>query len=493
MESSMQAGVFPEIELAHLRVPARRSLIPGMALFVREVALAQGFSEAEASGLELGTEELCSNVVAHAYEGDETARYEVTLILETDTFVVAIEDQGVPFDPKKMTGTGKLGMTLARAFADDVRFLYRGRRGKRVELRKKRVFAMLPEPTGEEDKPEPVPVEETLTVRLMTPEDAPELTRCVWRVFGYSYPNDDLYEPERLAERLRTGVWQCAVAVRESGEILGHISLVFCAPGDRVPESDNAIVAPHARGHRLLERMKTFLAEHGKTAGLAGIFSEAVTAHAISQKTNVRMGAVETGLLFGYLPKSLVFKGIDVPERVREAARVGAMIYYLPVTAGVKRRIYAPARHEGILREIFARVKLGREIVTTATAAPGGPPEFAVKEETDWGIGTIEAHVYGAEWAAHLQTHVEELCRRGMAFISLNLPLAEAYTPRACAEAEALGFFFCGVVPEKLASGDVLRLQYWNGFAVTAASVETASEWGAKVLEYVATEKEGRR
>ena len=81
----------------------------------------------------------------------------------------------------------------------------------------------------------------------------------------------------------------------------------------------------------------------------------------------------------------------------------------------------------------------------------------------------------------------------GMAFISLNLPLAEAFTPQASAEAEALGFFFCGVVPEKLASGDLLRLQYWNGFAVAATSVETASDWGAKVLEYVAAKAAERQ
>jgi hypothetical protein len=79
-----------------------------------------------------------------------------------------------------------------------------------------------------------------------------------------------------------------------------------------------------------------------------------------------------------------------------------------------------------------------------------------------------------------------------MAFIVLNLPLADAYTPQAAVEAEALGFFFCGVVPEKCASGDVLRLQYWNGFEVMAASVETASDWGAKVLEYVAECAAGR-
>ena len=45
------------------------------------------------------------------------------------------------------------------------------------------------------------------------------------------------------------------------------------------------------------------------------------------------------------------------------------------------------------------------------------------------------------------------------------------------------------MVPEKLASGDMLRLQYWNGFAIAAASVEVASEWGAQVREYVAGER----
>jgi serine/threonine-protein kinase RsbW len=324
----------------------------------------------------------------------------------------------------------------------------------------------------------------------MRPEDAPALACCVWRVFGYSYPNDDLYEPERLAERLRSGAWQSCVAVRATGEIVGHIGLVFHSPDDRVPESDNAIVAPYARGHRLMERMKSFLADHGKSRGLAGIFSEAVTAHIYSQRANVRMGAVETGLMFGYLPKSLVFKDMELPP---ETVRVSAMMYFLALTPAPRRAVHAPARHVAMLQEIFQHAGLQREFVGSDVPAPAHAPEFALTESTDWNVGTIEAQRYGENWSGHLRAHVEALCRRGMAYILLELPLSDSFTPTASMQAEALGFFFCGIVPEKHADGDLLRFQYWNNFSVPTSSVQTASDFGLKLKDYIGQCAETKR
>lgn len=484
MGMSPRRPSFSAKPLACLNVAARILLVPAIASFVKELAVAHGFTDEEALGLELGTEELCVNVVEHAYEGDASAEYTVEIILEAEAFVVAVEDQGVPFNPAAMPATGKLGTTLARAFADDLRFLYRGRQGKRVELRKRRKFAAIVAPSDADTGPADVPADEKIEIRLMTSEDTSELARCVWRVFGYSYPNDDLYEPERLAERLRSGAWQSCVAARATGEIIGHIGLVFHAPDDRVPESDNAIVAPYARGHHLMERMKSFLAEHSRSRGLAGIFSEAVTAHVYSQRTNVRMGAVETGLMLGYLPKSLVFKDMDLPPEAREAVRVSAMMYYLALTPPPRRVLYAPGRHAAILQEIFTHAGIARDFAAGANTCAAGAPEFVLTESADWGTGTIEAQTYGADWCEHLRAHVDALCRRGMAYVLLELPMANAFTPEASRQAETLGFFFCGVVPEKHPDGDLLRLQYWNGFDVPPGSVQTASDFGAKLCDY---------
>jgi anti-sigma regulatory factor (Ser/Thr protein kinase) len=474
-------------ELANLRVPARPELIPAIAVFVNEIAQAHGFSTMEASGLQLGTEELCSNVVTHAYEGDPTATYTVQVVLEAECLVVAVEDQGVPFDPHAMPSEGKLGTTLARAFADDLRFVYRGRQGKRVELRKNRVFERFIAPPAPEGAHPPIPTDEHLDIRLMRPEDAPELARCVWRVFGYSYPADELYEPEGIAERLRTGAWQCGVAARANGEIVGHIALIFNSPTTRVPESDHAIVAPYARGHRLMERLKSFLAEHARARGLAGIFSEAVAAHVLSQKVNLHLGAVETGVMLGYLPKSLVFKQVELAPAVLAAPRVSAVIYFLPLVAGAPRVVYVPARHAEIVRQIYQHAGLVRAFDSDYDDTPPlSPPEFSLSESTDWGAGNIVAEKYGADWRDHLRAHLAAFGRRGLAYVDLDLPLADPFTPTACTEAESLGFFFCGLTPDKLPSGDGLRLQAWINFTVAPESVQTASEFGAKLRDYAA-------
>ena len=45
--------------------------------------------------------------------------------------------------------------------------------------------------------------------------------------------------------------------------------------------------------------------------GLFGLYSEATAAHPYSQRANVALGAVETGLLLGYIPASVEYTAID--------------------------------------------------------------------------------------------------------------------------------------------------------------------------------------
>ena len=48
----------------------------------------------------------------------------------------------------------------------------------------------------------------------------------MYRVYGYSYSNEDFYYPERLAHDLETGVQVGVVAVADNGEIVGHVGVM---------------------------------------------------------------------------------------------------------------------------------------------------------------------------------------------------------------------------------------------------------------------------
>lgn len=50
---------------------------------------------------------------------------------------------------------------------------------------------------------------------------------------------------------------------------------------------------------------------------------------------------------------------------------------------------------------------------------------------------------------------------------------------------EDLGFSFCGVYPEMVESGDLLRLQYLNNVAIDPAKIIVVTDMGRALLDYV--------
>src|SRR5205823_8722974 len=74
-----------------------------------------------------------------------------------------------------------------------------------------------------DDEPQ-TPAQEYV-IRRLEPGDAIQVARCVYRAYGYSYLNEDLYYPERIARLNADGELISAVSVDESGEIVGHYAL----------------------------------------------------------------------------------------------------------------------------------------------------------------------------------------------------------------------------------------------------------------------------
>ena len=112
-------------------------------------------------------------------------------------------------------------------------------------------------------------------------------------------------------------------------------------------------------------------------------------------------------------------------------------------------------------------------------------PDFRIYNLSQPGYSTAQASL-GDGWVDRVATRVEQLCRRAVDCVYLDLSL---HDPRPAAADEALhrlGFRFGCIVPE-LRDGDVLRLQLLNGIDPDPARVATASDFGKTLLEYVAS------
>ena len=480
-----------EQQIARITLAARLEYIPAVMGFVRETCLKLGLDGEEAGRFELVVEEACVNVLEHALDPGEQGAFDVIIIRRPGQVVVAVEDQGLPFDFRKFEAESEssLGVILMRAFADEVRFINLGRKGKRVELVKNLPYKNIEAYVSEAERDSvqalpPVSPDIEVTVRPIQAEDSVSLARCIYRCYGYTYPMDYIYYPDRLREMLESGLLIAYVALNPEGEVIGHIALRKHSPEARVGDGGQAVMDPRYRGHGFLGKLIISFAEYAQQRGIYGAYSEAVTVHPFSQKAGLTMGAFETGVLMGFIPAFLSFK------KIKEAAqqRHSAMLLYTSGGNEPERDIYPPFHHEAMIRNIYSKGKLRRNIISARDVKSHmelpGNARVDVSVNAEVGQAFLQVKQPGYDLVELVKFRLKEICLSHIDCIYIDLPLCLPAVQRFVAPLEMLGFFFAGVIPE-MAEGDILRLQYLNNVDLSAENPAVASDFGAELLDYV--------
>jgi serine/threonine-protein kinase RsbW len=367
---------------------------------------------------------------------------------------------------------------------DEIRFVNLGRRGNRVELLKH-----LPNTDVRDHLPEDehhrtleataVPQDIPLEIRMMRPEESFELSRCVYRSYGYSYDWDYIYYPDRIRELQEKGLMISCVAVTQEGEFVGHLAITLDHADSPVGEAGQAVVDPRFRGHHLFPRMKTFMAEWAGVAGMYGLYSEATAIHPYSQRGNLHLGARETGFLLGYIPASVSYKQID---EEREGRRGSVALFYMRVKDEPEREIYPPAPYLEAIRRVVEHNGL-RRVIDEVHDPALQPSRMSVEVRQDHNLAFMRVEEPGADLEELVHGHLRDLCLHRVDCVYVDLPLSHPATPGAAAGLKNLRVFFGGIIPEAHpGGGDVLRLQYLNNIEIQAGDVSTASDFGEELL-----------
>jgi hypothetical protein len=468
--------------IARVGVTADAGFLPPVIGFVRQMTGRLGLGEATTEHMERAVELVCRNVIEHAFGPGEEGSYDVHVLRRTGRVVVAVEDQGLPFDYSRLQeGEDRSLLETLHGSFDEIRFINLGRRGNRVELLKHLPHADVRDHLPEDEHlrtrdaaQEDVPVE----IRMMRPEESYELSRCVYRSYGYSYDWDYIYYPDRIRELQEKGLMRSCVAVTPGGEFAGHLAITVERPDSPVGEAGQAVVDPRFRGHHLFPRMKTFMAERAAHTGMFGLYSEATAVHPYSQKGNLQLGARETGFLLGYIPASVSYKQIGED---REGRRGSVALFYMRVNDEPEREIYPPAEYRDEIEAVIEHNGLRRVIPEGVEPQIAPLSSMSVEVRKDHNLAFVRVDEPGADLTELVQSHLRDLCLHRVDCVYVDLPLSHPATMRA--GLKNLGVFFGGVIPEAHAGGgDVLRLQYLNNVEVDAADVSTASDFGQELL-----------
>lgn len=136
------------MEIEELIVSSDMDVLPQVIDFVRQASAVAGLPDNAAFACELATDEACTNIIEHAYEGRGDGMIRVSCWTENGAFVVQFHDQGVAFDPTEIQEPllteelaerplGGLGMHFMRSLMDEVRFDFDPIQGNMLTMTKR--------------------------------------------------------------------------------------------------------------------------------------------------------------------------------------------------------------------------------------------------------------------------------------------------------------------------------------------------------------------
>ncbi len=478
-----------ETEVARVRITPEPRHIKALIDMVSDINEAHGIAGTDTEHLDRMLIEVLDNVVRYGFEGDTTKPIEVILSHRLHSMVVAIEEQGLPFDYERLErGEEKRFRTyLSKHYADQVHFLSLGKGGNRTEIVKSlpisdiREHMDIAEHQAHLKAPAADP-DEKIDIAMLDPSRTHDLVRLVFKCYGYTYANDFMYSPERIEALLKAGLMLSAVATNSKNELIGHVGLVFSRAGARVAESGEAVVDPRYRGRGIFQSIKNHLLDYVGHHNVAGTYGECVTVHPYSQKGSLDLGGRETGFLLGYSPGTVKFESISENERPR---RQSIAMMFTPLNTGDEETVHVAPAYADLVASIYNRLGFTRHLVTEdegSAARLRYAGTTAVSIRHDHNQAQIRIERVGRKTLEEIRFQLKHLTLERVDCIYVDLPIKQRGAGAITAELRKLGFFFGCLIPE-YADGDMLRLQYLNNVEVAKDDIKTASDFGQQLLD----------
>ena len=447
-----------------LRLSNDAPLIPSIQAFVRSTLNEVGLSETTVAGLEQLVGEVITHTVKHAYPHGEDGAIMLKVTESNGKFEITISDDGVPQDIKKLEAQltqGPIDLPGLRnaintGILDEMHWSALGPNGKALHLIKWLHEESVRDTSSfDVSTDEPLAPEQEYDVRKSRSEEALQISQLIYRIYGNTYFNEDLYYPDRVAAQHANGKVLSIVAADAEGYLAGHCALEFNDAGP-VAEVGQAAVDPRHRGRGLLNKMKDALDKEAQAIGLAGWYADSVTVHIYTQKSNAHHGGHICGVGLGVSPRNESFGGIA--EQL--AQRVSCVIYFHWVTEPAERRIFVTDRHQQIVSEIYQNLGCP---VQFGTAAPTNQAHgtLSIKVNPRAHFAAIHVETLGQDTVQNIRRAARELVELShVEALVVELPLANPGTPQVCEALEQHGFGFTGIGPHFMAACDVIKLEY---------------------------------
>lgn len=489
-----------------MQIPNDPKYSRAAASYVCEIARTIGMLKQDLASLEKGMIEAINALIEYSFETDEQGILEVICERVPEGFKVSLRDRGLPFG----TVAAELSVTEGQVedipamaepishlkeYLDEIRLHNLGPEGKELvlikHLKNKDITDYYAACDLEPYEPSAEPValsadQSKCRVRRMKPDDAAEVSKTIYKTYGYTYPHDYVYYPEKIIALNESGRVFSAVAIAGDNEIAGYGVFQIWHENPQIVEMAQGVVKPEFRALGCFRNITHYLLDQAKSRGIEGAFGEAVTNHTVSQHTVHGFGFKDCGLRLGLVPPNIVFKGMTgkIPHKVSLLVQ----FLYLQQMPANALKVYAPDHHKDMLAALYKELGVQPEIKTAKpvnTKKIHATSIVKIKQVASMSYARLIVERYGRNIVSEIKNKVKEICRQKAEIINLFLDMSDPLTGTYAPQFEELGFFFAGILPCGFKNGDALILQYLNNALIDYDAIQVKSAIARKLLAYV--------
>ena len=293
------------------------------------------------------------------------------------------------------------------------------------------------------------------SIREVTPADAAGLTALMYRCYGWSYPNTDIYFPDRIAAQVGDGTRIGEAAFTPDGQMVAHWGAMRYGPF--VVESGTTATDPRFRHRGLAEHLGELLLVRLTEMGVIGRFREPVLTHPATQGIALKEGATMVGLRVN-CGRAIAQAGItDGLQNHRSSLTVAyAALRELPAAA-----VFVPSAYEGILRDVLAGTDWQRSIAAPdpGTRIPADTVSATTYDATN-ASAVVEITVVGTDLIDEVDASLDRARRSGAKYIEVRLPTGQQALAVVGEGLFDLGLAYAAFLPLLREDSDVLALQW---------------------------------
>jgi GNAT superfamily N-acetyltransferase len=300
-----------------------------------------------------------------------------------------------------------------------------------------------------------------VTIRALRVDDALELSRLIYRCYGWSYPGSDLYYPERIAAAIADGRRIGQVAMTADGEMAAHWGAVLLATG--VVETGSTVTDPRYRGRGLARQLDERLLVDLERLNIAGRVREPVLTHSATQHIALKEGAQLVGM---HLKANAPMRQVGITDGVL-AERVSLTVMYSPLSALAEAQLWIPDAYRPLVEHLLAPTSWQRSLSdrpdadAVASSQLNGPVTTLASAYDGFNhLGSITVSIVGADLEDRIRQVSRDLQRSGAQCIQLRLPAEAPALIEHGRGLHGLGFGFASLLPAFGEIGDVLTLQW---------------------------------